>query len=144
MARKKKVKRPKMVRVVWLDAQAVVSLYGTLDDVLKQAKLAMRESSGWLLRYDDEVTVICRDYDAPDPDEPTAPARYGDVQTMPSGWVLGVYEGKREVKREQRTTEKDTEGEGGGTGGAGKEPGARPAPAYTIAPAEWTASSPTG
>ena len=146
MGRKKRAKRPKQVRVVWLDAQADVTLHGTLEDVLKRAKLAIRESSGWLLRYDDSVTVICRDYDAPDLDEPTAQARYGDVQTMPSGWVRGVYEGNREVKRERSEPVAQASGggvEGSRTGEASERPGARPTGADSL-PETARASAPSG
>lgn len=101
IANRKSYWRPDQVRVLWLDAVAYGTLEGTRTAVLEQAKLARRESVGWLLRYDDTLTVIARDYDAPDEDEDEP--RVGDVMVIPSGWVLGVFRGKRPVSRDSAT-----------------------------------------
>lgn len=138
--KRRKVWRPKLVRVVWLDAQVLVELDDTVPVVLAQAKLALRESSGWLLRYDDSLTVITRDYDPPAPSEaPDTPPKVGDAQIMPSILVLGVYEGKREVKRGYNAANELGDGNE-----AVPKPAASSAPKPEGAPGSGTAKVPSG
>lgn len=95
--KKPRVWRPPQVRVVWLDACRRSSVSGTLAAVLDLSKLRLTETSGYLLRYDDKLTVLCNDYDPPESaeEEPT----FGDTVTIPSGWVLAVMKGRRKVEK---------------------------------------------
>lgn len=114
--RRRKAWRPKKVTVEWVDACTRVELHGTLGSMLDRAKLTRRESQGWLLRYDDDLTVIARDYDAPESDgeEPMV----GDVQIMPSGWVIAVRHGRKKVQRESAAAADSGAVEGQGPSGA--------------------------
>jgi len=94
----KKFWRPIKVTVKWIDACVRTDLHGTLAAVLDRAKLMQRESQGWLLRYDDLLTVIARDYDAPEEDGELP--EIGDIQIMPSILVTGVWQGRRRVKKD--------------------------------------------
>lgn len=100
MRKRRRVWKPTQVTVEWIDACVRVEVHGTLSAVLEKAKLARRQSQGWLIRYDQYLTVIARDYDPPD--ELGTEPEVGDVQIMPSGWVLAVRSGGRLIQREQR------------------------------------------
>ena len=97
MIPKKKIWKPQLVVVEWVDACDRVQLSGTLGAVLDRAKLMRRESSGYLLKTDEFLTVLARDYDPPEnaEEEPEV----GGITVIPSGWVLAIRAGRRKLPR---------------------------------------------
>ena len=97
MTAKKKVWKPQLVVVEWVDACDRVQLSGTLGAVLDRAKLMRRESSGYLLKTDEFLTVLARDYDPPEnaEEEPEV----GGITVIPTGWVIAIRAGRRKLPR---------------------------------------------
>ena len=87
-------KRPPQVIVTWLDAYSQSGLEGKLEAIVSKAELVQRETIGYLLRYDAELTVLAHDYNPSDGDEDD---EFSNITVIPSGWVRSVKQGRKRL-----------------------------------------------
>lgn len=93
--------KPSLVEVEWDDACTIDSLHGTLNGVLDEAKLVRRLTVGYLLKSDDRVVVLAKDYDPPESNDDVP--EVGNITVIPAGWVVRIV--SRERKKYPRRKE---------------------------------------
>jgi hypothetical protein len=83
------MKKPPLVEVVWIDAiERDESCKLSEARSSRLTNLYTRVTAGYLVRQDDEVVSVVREFDPPEPDdeEPTV----GKFCNIPAGWVKKI------------------------------------------------------
>lgn len=100
-------KKPPLVEVEWIDAiERDVSC--KLSEVMhaRYTGLYTRHTTGYLVRQDDEVVSVIREFDPPEPDddEPTV----GKFMNIPAGWVKRITYKTRKPRAQKGTPDDAT------------------------------------
>lgn len=88
--------RPPLVEVTWRDA-CLRTVNCPVSKVLEEAKLSVRNTAGYLVHKDDDITVLSITYDQAEADEED---HVDDLYTIPTGWVIAIkYKGRAPKKK---------------------------------------------
>lgn len=93
------MKRPPLVEITWLDAVTRTEAM-TLSDVPKQATLAERVTSGYLLHENlDGRLILAHTYDEAHTGEHEDSV--ADVTVIPHGWVKKIHRSNRRTRAKE-------------------------------------------